>query len=237
MMDIFLADAHLGSPGDPNYQRLLEFLKSIRGEVRQLFLLGDLFEFWGNFSRPPRAYRPLVDMLDLLAADGVQITWVEGNHDFHLQRFFGRRQGYRVLPDGGYIALDGKTVYIAHGDLVDTQNLAYLKLRRFLRSPFAAFLARLLPLAVLDRIASRMSHESKSRRLTYDRPADLLPMLEQHASTHFASGADAVITGHYHTPLVSSHGDGVMIALGDWMQDFSYVEYRAGVFILKSYSD
>jgi len=236
MKDLFLADAHLGAPDDLNYQRLMDFLGTIQGEVRTLFLLGDIFEFWGNYNRPPRAYRPLAKRLEEIAAHGTQIVWVEGNHDFHLQRYFGRRAGFRVLPDGGTVELDGRPVYIAHGDLVDPDNHSYLRLRRWLRSPLTALLTGILPLALLDLIALLMSRESKKRRHRYDRQNELIPLLEKHARDHFARGATAVVTGHYHTPLYRELEGGTMIALGDWIHDFSYAEHEDGVFTLKQFS-
>jgi len=235
MKDIFLADAHLVAPDDLNYQRLMGFLNSLKGNVRTLFLLGDIFEFWGNFNHPPRAYQPLTARLEELVAHGAQIVWVEGNHDFHLQRYFGRRPGFRILPDGGMVDLGHDSVYIAHGDLVDPDNLNYLRLRRLLRSSFLAFLTGTLPQTLLDRIAARMSRESKKRRRSYDRQKELLPLLEQHAIRHLKSGAAAVVTGHYHMPLFRKIGAGTLIALGDWIDDFSYAEHDNGVFELKRY--
>jgi UDP-2,3-diacylglucosamine hydrolase len=235
MKDIFLADAHLGSPDDPNYRYLLDFLDGLCGEVRNLFLLGDLFEFWSNFKHAPTNYHPVLETLDKLIAAGANITWVEGNHDFHLQRYFGKRTGYRILPDGGKVELDGKQIYIGHGDLVDRNNHNYLKLRKVLRSGVIAWLTGILPLSVLDKIAARMSNESKKRRRTYDRRAELAPMLEAHAERMIEDGVSAVFTGHYHTPMEKNLPGGVMIALGDWIHDYSYAVHEDGNFSLKSY--
>lgn len=237
MRDIFLADAHLGIPTDDNYRRLIDFLTGLQGEVRTLFLLGDIFEFWSNFRQAPQSYQPLVDVLESLAAQGCEIVWVEGNHDFHLERYFGRRERFRILPDGGSHELDGQTVYVAHGDLVDPANHSYLRLRRVLRSSLIALITGVVPISLLERIAARMSRASKKRRRSYDRQAELTPLLEKHAAKHIADGARAVITGHYHTPLCKQLSGGTMIALGDWIHDYSYAEHHNGTFTLKSLND
>ncbi len=237
MKDLFLADAHLGMPEDANYQRLLRFLDKQGDELRSLFLLGDMFEFWSNFRTPPAPYRPLVASLEGLAKRGVRVYWVEGNHDFHLRRYFADREGFWILPDGGLVDLGTSKVYVAHGDLVDPHNTSYLRLRRILRSWPLALLTGTLPIPILEKIAARMSHESKKVRRTYDRSEELAPLLEAHARRHLAEGADAVITGHYHTPMQRSWEDGTMIALGDWIHDYSYVEHRDGVFTLLRYSE
>ena len=236
MKDIFLADAHLGTPNQINYQHLLHFLGSLEGQVRRLFLLGDIFEFWSNFSKVPSTYKPLVEVLERLAAQGCHITWVEGNHDFHLHRYFGRQRNFDILPDGGEVQVDDKVVFIAHGDLADPGNQSYLRLRRILRSPLVAFLTGILPVSLLETIASKMSQESKRRRRSYQEQEELIPLLEKYALPYLDQGAAAVITGHYHTPLYREFDQGVMIALGDWMRDYSYVEHDNGRFMLKSYT-
>jgi len=237
MKDLFLADAHLGHPDDDNYRRLLRFLDEQRGELRTLVLLGDIFEFWSNFRTPPTPYRPLIEALERLAQRGTRIYWVEGNHDFHLRRYFEKQLGFRVLPDGGYVDLVASRVYVAHGDLVDPHNRSYLRLRRILRSRPLALLTGILPVTLLERIAARMSRESKKVRRTYNRLEELVPLLEDHARRHLKPGVSAVITGHYHSPFQSQVEGGVMIALGDWLHDFSYAEHRDGIFTLRRYAE
>ena len=237
MRDIIIADAHLGTPNDLNYQRLLAFLKSLEGEVDTLVLLGDLFEFWSNFRTVPPSYRPLVQQLEEMSRSGTEIVWVEGNHDFHLKRYFGKQPNFRILPDGGMIHLGETPVYVAHGDLVDPHNSGYLRLRGILRSRFVAILTGFLPIPLLEKIATRMSRESKKRRRSYNRQAELEPLLEGHAAPWLARGAKAVVTGHYHTPIHKQLEQGDIISLGDWIHDFSYAEHRNGHLELRTFTD
>ena len=66
---------------------------------------------------------------------GTEIVFVEGNHDFHLGPFFRETLGCRVLPDGGAVEIDGRRVYLAHGDLVDSTDRGYRLLRRLSAQP------------------------------------------------------------------------------------------------------
>ena len=87
--DIFLADAHLLHPQQDNYQRLLGFLGAQRGQLRTLYILGDLFEFWVGYRHLIFApYVPLLNALGDLQQAGTEIVYVEGNHDFHLGPYF-----------------------------------------------------------------------------------------------------------------------------------------------------
>ena len=78
MKDIFLADAHLRRPGDTNYQKLLEFIGSLEGNTRTLYLLGDIFEFWVGYRHVVfTAYLPLLEALRRLRKTGTEIVFIE----------------------------------------------------------------------------------------------------------------------------------------------------------------
>ena len=57
----------------------------------------------------------------------------------------------------------------------------------------------------------------------------LLPFAEQ-------SNSDIVICGHYHHPVTLDHQETHIIALGDWITQFSYAEMIDGKIELKQFS-
>lgn len=236
MKDIFLADAHLLNPADSNYQRLLHFIDSQAAEIRTLYLLGDIFEFWvGYRSVVFSSYVPLLEALRRLRRRGVEIVYVEGNHDFHLGPYFKKELSCRILPDGGSITIDGLKVYIGHGDLVDQEDKSYRLLRRFLRSPLLKFLMAIAPPDLTWAISQWGSRRSKERRSGTPRPHLPEQALHRHAQGLFAEGHQAVITGHFHTPLFESSTQGTLIALGDWITQYSYAIYEDGAFSLRTF--
>ncbi len=236
MKDIFIADAHLYDPADANYQALLNFLSENREDIGTLYLLGDVFEFWIGFRYTVFApYVPLLEALRQLRAAGGKIVFVEGNHDFHLGPYIEEVLGCRVLPDGGIVEIGGKKVYIGHGDLINPQDRGYRILRRFLRSAPVRVVARILPpdwswaIARCASALSQKTHEAKSVRWA---PEDLL---ENHARQRFAEGCEAVVTGHFHAPLLRRIENKTMISLGDWIDQYSYAVYENGEFSLKTF--
>lgn len=236
MRALFLADAHLCKPTDPNYQSLLTFLEEQRGNLDYLILLGDIFEFWIGKPAVHPNHRPMIDCLEKLVKKGTQLVYVEGNHDFHLGPVFSEQLKCLILPDGGTFELDGKKLYLAHGDLANSDDKGYLMLRNFLRSSIVKKLIRVLPSSLLMLIAARASHESQksSRDKRNHRPAQ--DILFPYAKKVLSQGHQAVFTGHYHQPLHEKLCDGELIALGDWITQFSYAAYENGSFTLKSYS-
>ncbi|MGD9343377.1 MAG: UDP-2,3-diacylglucosamine diphosphatase [Desulfuromonadales bacterium] len=234
MRAIFVADAHLRKPGDRNYLRMLDFLEEQRGKTDMLVLLGDIFEFWIGKSTVIADHVPLIDALERLHQQGTQLVYVEGNHDFHLGPVFTERLACRVFPDGGSIELDGMKVYLAHGDLANPDDAGYRRLRSFFRSDLVRFLIRVLPSVMLQSIAVLAgSLSKKSLGGQRDRPAR--EVLKPYAETLLAAGHQAVVSGHFHQPFHEKLGDGELIALGDWITQFSYAVYENRTFTLASY--
>lgn len=231
-----MSDAHLCKPTDPNYRALLAFLDEQRGKVDLLALLGDIFEFWIGKESVHPDHRPMIKCLERLHQSGTKLVYVEGNHDFHLGPVFSQRLDCHILPDGGALDLDGRKVFLAHGDLANPADTNYRRLRKFLRSGLIRALIRILPGNLLMSIAARASYESRKssneKRTQWPAREILIP----YAETILKQGHQVVITGHYHHAMHEKLGDGELIALGDWISEFSFAVYENGTFTLKSYS-
>jgi len=232
MKDLFLADAHLHDPSDENYRCLLDFLAAEEGEIRTLYLLGDLFDFWVGDPRgvyPP--YQPLLAALQRLHAGGTRIVYVEGNHDFLLGPRFSAPLRATILPSGGIVDCDGLRVRIDHGDLLNPDDRAYRCWRALIRSRLARLAYALAPARLTWTVAAALSRRSKrrhGRRRTWD-PRQLI---RTHAARHFAEGCDVVVTGHFHTPFLERDGAHTVVALGDWIHQYSYAVCENGQFSL-----
>lgn len=231
MKDLFLADAHLMNPQDDNYRRLLALLRREEGQVRTLYLLGDIFEFWVGYEHVVfTPYVPILEALRRLHETGTQIVWVEGNHDFHLGPFVRDTLQATIYPEKATITLDGKKIFLCHGDLIDAGDTGYRLYRSLLRS---RFLGKLVDLFVspdrLWRFSRFLSARSKAKRRHRPR-RDPRPLLLDHAQRRFAEGCQIVITGHFHVPFIEKTPQGLIIALGDAMEQASYIIYEDGNF-------
>jgi UDP-2,3-diacylglucosamine hydrolase len=235
MRAIFVADAHLRKPGDLNYLMMLRFLEEQCGKTDMLVLLGDIFEFWIGKNTVVSDHVPLVDALERMHQHGTKLVYVEGNHDFHLGPVFTERLACQVFPEGGSIELDGKQVYLAHGDLADPDDIGYRRLRRVFRSSLVRILIRTMPNFLLHSIAFLAGHLSKKSYGGQRNNSPAIKILKPFAETLIATGHQAVVTGHFHQPFHEKLGDGELIALGDWITQFSYAVYENRAFTLTSY--
>ena len=237
MRAVFLADAHLLDPDEANYRTLLAFLAEQEGRTDLLVLLGDICEFLVGYPRnvfPP--YVPLMAALDRLQRSGTQLIYVEGNHDFHLEPGFRNRFPCQVLPDGGTIEVDGERILLAHGDLGDSANHGYRLMRGVLRSPLVRLLIRLLPVAATWWIGERWSRSSRCRRNDESRHRPARDILITFARTRLRQGHRAIVTGHFHQPFHEHLAEGELIALGDWITQYSYAVWENGGFRLERYA-
>jgi UDP-2,3-diacylglucosamine hydrolase len=238
MRAVFFSDAHLRGIDDEGRGLLLRFLREIPQIEDHLFVVGDLFDFW--FSRDGvvfPGFQPVIDELAALQGRGVQVHLFEGNHDFYLADYFTRYHGIEVFQDTAQIPLDGKTIFIAHGDLVDETDRGYRILRRVLRSPVFYGLQKRLPLSWLWRIAMRSSEASKEYLA---KPQEgLAEKMEAFALAKFEGDLDAVILGHCHLPVIKTQEirgrQRHFILLGDWLLHRSYAVLEEGRFVLCRY--
>ncbi len=168
----------------------------------------------------------------------MQIHLFEGNHDFYLADYFTRDHGIEVFTDTAVVQLDGKSIYIAHGDMVDETDRGYRFLRRVLRSRLFYGLQKRLPLQLLWRLA-RLSSEASKEYLAKPQEG-LAAKMEAFALAEFEEGIDAVILGHCHLPVIKTHvvkgRQRHFILLGDWLIHRSYVVLEEGRFELGYYA-
>ena len=240
MRKIFIADAHLKRETDANYRRLLEFLAGLAGNTETLFILGDLFEFWIGYRTVPFThYFPVLEELQRLVAAGVEIVYCEGNHDFHMGPFFEETLRARVFRGPTTVELDGKRVYLCHGDQINARDYGYRLLRFLMHNRLAGASVPLIPPAFISIIAERMGRQSRrghdQRRFKWDYPA----ILRAFAAARFREGYDVVVAGHFHLPLLETATDGTggtLLALGDWITHFTYGEWADGKLSLKTFT-
>jgi UDP-2,3-diacylglucosamine hydrolase len=240
MRKVFLADAHLKNPKDYNYRAMIKFLSGLKGNTEALYILGDLFEFWlgyKNFHFPH--YVPVLQQLQELQESGVSIIYFEGNHDFHMGPFFEKTLQARIYRGPKVLSLDGKKVYICHGDQIISSDYGYRLLRFLMHNRLLKTIFPLVPSWLPCSVADKMGRHSKGNHEQRKRKWNYKTILKKFAAAKFQAGCDVVIAGHFHTPFLDISEDGklekCLVSLGDWINQFSYGEYSDGKFHLMKF--
>ena len=234
MKAIFLADAHLRQPQDNNYQQLLAFLDQQR-DLDGLFLLGDIFEFWlGYKSLVFSAYIPILEKLRQLSATGTRLFFVEGNHDFNMGPYFREELNCEIISDQKLVDWDGKRLLLSHGDLLNPSK-NYQRLRAFWRSGPIRFLSKVVHPDLVWAFAIWLSNQSRNKRNGCS-GWDPSHLIEPLADSLAAKTADTIICGHFHQPIDKVYNSKQIVAVGDWIQKFSYAEMIDGSLELKTFT-
>lgn len=233
---IFIADAHLRDPADRNYRAMLRFLGEIPASVDTLVIAGDFFEFWlGDSPEAFPHYKPVLAALETVTRNGIKLLFFEGNHDFHLGKYFRSAFNADVFPDKAEITIDGKRLFICHGDLINRSDYGFLCLKFIFCNPLTRVLAKILPASVPAFIAKSLGKHSKEKHKAAEARWDYMQLVRKFAAARFAEGFDTVVTAHYHRPLLEQSGGKTLLALGDWISQFSYGEWIDGELTLKTY--
>ncbi len=221
---VFLSDVHLKEPEDDNYRRMMRLLGALKG-LPDLFILGDFFDFWFGFTKVvPARYVPVLARLGDLADSGTRIHFVEGNHDFSMGDYFTRTLGATVHPEWAEAVVAGRRLYLAHGDLVDRNDIGYLRLRKILRSRPVTWLANVVPPRAVLRVADLLDQSAGSDMVG---GGHLPGLFREFARARWRDGYDGVMLGHCHVPeLLEERYEGrpcMYANLGDWIGNDTFV--------------
>lgn len=234
----FISDAHLGAEDDAAPDRrealLHDFLRSLPGRASALYVVGDLFDFWFEYATAiPRRHFRTIAALDALRRAGVEITLMNGNHDFYLGPFLREDLGL-VTHDGPLaLTLQGRRIWLHHGDGLLGGDLGYKVLKRVLRSPVSIALYRWLHPDLGIPLAHHVSRWSRTSRP--DRPIDGDQVWRDVALPRFAEGFDTVMIGHFHQVLERCENDRRLYVLGDWIDRFTCVVLENGAFRMETW--
>jgi len=218
---LFISDLHLQPSSSATTALFLGFLEQHARRARQLYLLGDLFEYWAGDDDMETPYlRRIVDALHATSNAGVEIYWIAGNRDFLAGADFARAAGLTCLPDPYVAEIAGERVLLTHGDAQCTDDHDYQAFRLQVRNPQwqQAFLAQPLAQrkAIIEgmRKGSREAQLGKSMEIMDVNPGAIAALFDQ-------TGTSLMIHGHTHRPAVHQHDGRVRYVLPDWDGDVS----------------
>jgi UDP-2,3-diacylglucosamine hydrolase len=240
----FISDVHLGLyPEEKSLEReknLVNWLDSIKEDIKELYLVGDIFDFWHEYKHVvPRGYSRFIGKLAELNDKGVKIYFFSGNHDVWSYGYFKTEFGAEIYHEPLIKEINGFKFFIAHGDGLGPGDFGYKLLNRCFRSKTLQWMfSRLHPNFALwlGRTWSKSSRYSKGI------VAEPFAGEDKEIQIVFAKAAlkkehfDFFIFGHRHIPYDIKLGSKSRILnLGDWIIRNTYAVFDGKELILKSY--
>lgn len=200
---LVVSDLHISGTEDPLYHSLLSLLEKKAQKGDTVVLAGDLFDlFVGPKTIFTKTYSRFIQALEECGRRGVDCHYIEGNHDFHLDRVFRGMSHVKVYPKEFSLLLHQKRFYFAHGDLVLKNDYGYRVLRLLFRSKIMKVLFRVAPgkwVASFGNMSSRTSKKRHRRSpMAIERLEEIRRSYRSYAAERLAEGFDFVVMGHCH---------------------------------------
>lgn len=231
----FLSDFHLGAPDAKNSldreKRICRFLDSIKNSASEIFIVGDMFDFWFEYSTVvPKGYVRLLGKLAELTDSGIAIHFFVGNHDMWMKNYFQQELNIPVYFEPKEFDFSGKKFYIGHGDGLGPGDKGYKFIKKIFRNPVCKWMFGVLPPYMGIGLANYLSRKSRIKTgsvnetfLGEENEWLIIYSKEILQKQYF----DYFIFGHRHLPIdVVLPQNSRYINLGEWIKYNSYAVFN-----------
>ncbi|HXV75197.1 MAG TPA: metallophosphoesterase [Candidatus Polarisedimenticolaceae bacterium] len=194
---VFIGDVHLERV-DPSLADFLRLLDRLARTASRLVLMGDLFNVWiaGDGIEQPHQ-RAVAERLRGLRRAGLVVRYLEGNRDYRVGRHHSG-DAFDDVSDVGLVErFGGRSIWAAHGDLVNLDDRPYRLWRRVSRSSAVWAVFGLLPRARRLRVAESIERRMRATNLSHKREFPER-RVRRYAEQQARAGHDTVVLGHFH---------------------------------------
>ena len=247
----FASDFHLGIPDRKQSlereKKLVQWLDLARKDAKEIFLMGDLFDFWFEYrTAVPRGYTRLLGMLARITDSGIPVHLFRGNHDMWAFSYLQEETGIQLHREPEFRTFNGKNFYLAHGDGLGPGDHGYKFIKKVFANPVNQWLFRMIHPDLGISMALFWSRKSRSAALQKEKKEEErnLRLINERIALHSKEMVlkhpelDYLIYGHYHYPVETPiSGKAVQFVLGDWLTHFTYAVFDGETMALKEFRE
>ena len=210
----FVADVHLERRNVQKRNLFLAFVEMVRENGGDLFILGDLFDYWANNRSVIREHQAVLNALCGLTQHGSKVGFLIGNRDLLLGKKVLLRYGVDYLGESSKLKLQGKSLFLTHGHLLYTDDVNFQRYRKT-KWPIYRMLDRVLPGFIENALAKRFI--LKSKQVIDTQESWRLQFSEETIDEIFHQGVEAIVCGHSHQRVMKEYDGGkYFIVLPYW---------------------
>ena len=238
----FASDFHLGVPNKEKSRErehlLVQWLDSISKDAAEVYLVGDLFDFWYEYKTViPKGFVRFQAKLAQLCDMGIQVHIFTGNHDMWMFNYFEEELGVKMHRGSITREWNGKKFMIGHGDGLGPGDNGYKFIKRVFSNPISIWMFKWIHPDIGVGLANFWSGRSRDANLASDEvyKGDENEWLLQYCKSvleteHF----DYFIFGHRHLVLdrVLSYNSRY-INLGHWFKEPHFAVWDGTEMIVK----
>ncbi len=229
----FASDFHLNSFADKakpheREKKIVRWLSSIIDDCAELYLLGDIFDFWFEYKYVvPKGGVRLLGKLAEFSDRGIPINIFTGNHDVWMFGYFTEEFGAAIHKKPIVKEWNGKRFMIGHGDGLGPGDQGYKFIKRVFTNGIAqrlfAFLHPYIGVTMAT-FFSRTSREStghKDQIFLGEKEFLIQYIRKVIVEEHF----DYFIFGHRHLVIDEKIENARYINLGEWFSSCNYAKF------------
>ena len=230
----FLSDFHLGAPDAASSlereKKICRFLNIAKTDASVIFVVGDLFDFWFEYSAVvPKGYVRILGKLAELTDSGIAVHFFVGNHDMWMKNYFQTELNIPVYFEPKEFVFNNKIFLIGHGDGLGPGDKGYKMMKKVFRNPACQWVFGVLPPNMGIGLANYFSKKSRAKTglveevfmgeenewlITYSKE-----ILKNKPVDYF-------IFGHRHLPIdCKLNNNSRYINLGEWIKYCSYAVF------------
>jgi len=240
----FASDLHLGMP---SYEKALwreklfvNWLDSIKSDAEEIYLLGDIFDFWYEYKRVvPRGFTRFLGKISEICDSGIPVHFFTGNHDIWVFDYLQKETGVILHRKPLVKTINAKKFYLAHGDGLGPFDRKFKIMKNVFTNKFAQWMfSRLHP----NFSVAIGNYWSVSKRVNYKYPEykgeDKEWLILYAKSLLEKEHFDYFIFGHRHLPIeLMLNETSKFLNLGDWLHNFTYGVFDGEDVSLKKFKD
>jgi UDP-2,3-diacylglucosamine hydrolase len=240
----FASDFHLGYPSNAasaeRERRIVAWLSHIQPTCKELYLLGDVFDFWFEYKWvAPKGYVRFLAKLAEFVDMGIPVYMFEGNHDQWLYGYLHDEIGVTICKTAQEREWNEKRFFLHHGHALGKYDtgmncLHWIFTRRVLQRMFSWIHPDVsFALAHAWSKKNRKAKEYESDHYMGDDKEYLLQFsLDESKKRHI----DYFVFGHRHLPLDKELPNGAhYINVGNWITRSSYAYFDGEKVILTDF--
>lgn len=247
----FASDFHFGIPNRARSavreKRLIGWLDKIKKDAAEIFLMGDLFDFWFEYHTVvPKGYARLLGKLAEITDSGIPVHFFKGNHDMWAFSYLTEEIGMTLHRDPVIRNFNDRRFFLAHGDGLGPGDHGYKFIKYVFERKINRFLFNWLHPDLGMRMGLFWSQRSRYANEKPEAKAKELERLKDIDNSRLAifcrkqlekdPGINYFIFGHWHISNIHQiAGDSFYVHLGDWLKRFSYGVFDGKNFELKTF--
>jgi UDP-2,3-diacylglucosamine hydrolase len=240
----FASDNHLGAPNLEESlvreKKFVSWLDTIKKDAEAVFLVGDIFDFWFEYSEVvPKGFTRTFGKLAEISDAGIPIHYFAGNHDMWLVDYFQKELSLTVYNKPKVFTINDKKFFVGHGDGLGPGDRSFKIMKKIFKNPFFNWCFRCVHPDLGIKLGKYLSDKNRLKSSLEDlrfngNENEWLTKYckEKLKNKHY----DYFVFGHRHIPLeIKLSSNSTYINLGDWITHFSYAVFDGRQVLLDKY--